>query len=264
MFSGCRPIALLAAACAAQAAPLRVCADPANLPYSNHAGQGFENQIAKLVSRDLGRPLEYRWIPQRDKFFKALSQGLCDMAVEAPVGLPDVRTTNPLYRSSYVFVTRRDRRIRLHSLEDARLAKLRIGLASIGADSSSAPAAGPLAARGLMRNVTWYRLYQNYLDANRPEIPIEAVAKGDVDVAIAWGPTAGYFAMKSSTPLEVTPISGALARANGLAFDLAMAVPPGDATLAAQLDHIIARRAVEIRQILERYGVPVTERSGHK
>jgi mxaJ protein len=264
MFSACRAIALIAAVCAAQAAPLRVCADPANLPYSNRAGQGFENEIAKLVSRELGRPLAYRWIPQRDKFFETLSRGLCDMAVEAPVGLPDVRTTNPFYRSSYVFVTRKDRGIHLHSLEDARLAKLRIGLASIGADSSSAPAARTLAARGILRNVTWYRLYRNYLDANQPQAPIEAVEKGDVDVAIVWGPTAGYFAMRARAPLEVTAISEASAGANGLAFDLAMAVRQTDAPLARELNEIIARHGTEIRQILRRYGVPLTERSRQK
>lgn len=264
MFSVCKAIALVATASLMQAAPLRVCADPANLPYSSRAGEGFENEIAQLVSRDLERPLVYRWIPQRNKFFKALSQGLCDMAVEAPVGLPDIRTTRPIYRSSYVFVTRRGRGIHLHTLEDARLAKLRIGLASIGADTASAPAARTLAARGILRNVTWYRLYRNYLEANHPQAPIEAVERGDVDVAIAWGPTAGYFAMKSRRPLEVTPISGASARANGLAFDLAMAVRPANTPLAGQLNRIIARRGSEIRRILERYGVPLTERSRQK
>jgi mxaJ protein len=191
MYSGCKAIVFLAAASLAQAAPIRVCADPSNLPYSDRAGRGFENEIATLVSRKLERPLEYRWIPQRDKFFNALSQGLCDMAVEAPVGLPDVRTTKPFYRSSYVFVTRRDRGIHIRTLEDPRLAGLRIGLASIGADTSSAPAARILAAQGVLHNVTWYRLYQNYLDANRPEAPVEAVERGDVDVAILWGPTQG-------------------------------------------------------------------------
>jgi quinoprotein dehydrogenase-associated probable ABC transporter substrate-binding protein len=257
MFLGCSAVALVAAACALQGAPLRVCADPANLPYSDQAGRGFENEIAQLVSHELGRRLEYRWIPQRDKFFKALAQGSCDMAVEAPVGLPDVRTTKPFYRSSYVFVTRRDRGIHLRGLEDARLAKLRIGLASIGADTASAPAARTLAARGILHNVTWYRLYQNYLSANQPQAPVRAVERGDVDVAILWGPTAGYFAMKSPTPLDVTPISGQSLRAGGFTFDLAMAVQADNTRLAAQLNAIINRRHAAIRRILERYGVPL-------
>jgi mxaJ protein len=261
MCSGYKATAFLAMACMAQAAPLRVCADPSNLPFSNRAGEGFENRIATLVSRELNRPLVYHWIPQRDKFFRALSRGLCDMAVEAPVGLPDVRTTNPIYRSSYVFVTRRDRGIRVHTLEDAGLAKLRIGVASIGADTGSAPAARTLAARGILRNVTWYRLYRNYLDPNRPEAPVEAVERGDVDVAILWGPTAGYFAARASTPLTVTPVSGASAEANGLAFDLAMAVGPANSALAAQLNRVIASHGAEIRQILARYSVPLAKGS---
>ncbi|HVW11713.1 MAG TPA: quinoprotein dehydrogenase-associated putative ABC transporter substrate-binding protein [Bryobacteraceae bacterium] len=253
-----------AAIAIARAAPLRVCADPSDLPFSDVAGHGFENEIAQVVSRNLKRPLEYRWIPQRDKFFKAIEQGACDMAMEAPVGLPDIRTTRPFYRSSYVFVTRRDRHLHLHGLADPRLAKLKIALAALGADTASAPAARPLAARGILRNVTWYRLYQNYLGVNHPEAPVEAVARGEVDVAIVWGPTAGYFAKQSKTPLNVTPITGALARANGLTFSLAMAVHPGDEQLLRQLNGIIARRGPEIRRILTRYGVPMTEGSRQK
>lgn len=46
--------ASFAATAAFAAPPLRVCADPNNLPFSNARGEGFENKIARLLARDLG------------------------------------------------------------------------------------------------------------------------------------------------------------------------------------------------------------------
>ena len=49
---------------------LRVCADPHNLPFSNEAGEGFENKIAELLAEELGRPVAYTWYPQSIGFVR--------------------------------------------------------------------------------------------------------------------------------------------------------------------------------------------------
>src|SRR4051794_36669798 len=96
----------------ASAPVLRVCADPNNLPFSNRRGEGFENAIAALLARDLGRTLAYAWWPQRRGFARnTLSAGACDVMVGVPSGYELAWTTRPYYRSTYVFVTRRDRHL---------------------------------------------------------------------------------------------------------------------------------------------------------
>jgi mxaJ protein len=258
MFSGCRAALLLALAWPVLAADLRVCADPDNLPYSNSRGQGFENELAQLVGRQLGRTVRYYWAPQREKFFKALAAGACDAAMEAPANYPGIRTTRPYYRSSYVFVSRRDRKLGIRSFDDPRLKTLRIGVQVMGADDASAPPTEALAARGMIRNVTWYRLYQHYLTANHPGELIDAVERGDVDVAIGWGPLVGYFARTAAAPLEVAPVSPQFERSVPFAFDISMGVRSGDRRLAAELNSILQRRRAEIRGLLRKYGVPLS------
>jgi len=114
--------ALVSVAAARPAPPLRVCADPNNMPFSDVHRDGFENRIAALVARDLGRPLAYVWAPQRRGFVRnTLDAGRCDLIVGVPAGFGRLRTTQAYYRSSYVFVSRHDRHLRLASFDDPRL-----------------------------------------------------------------------------------------------------------------------------------------------
>jgi mxaJ protein len=205
----------------------------------------------------LHRPVRYIWLPQSEKSFKALAAGQCDAMMEVPSRVEQVRTTRPYYRSAYVFVTRRDRRLGIRSFDDPRLKSLRIGVQVFGAD---APAAHALSARGIVHNVRWYTLYQNYLSASQPRRLIDAVANGDVDVAIAWGPQAGYFAASASAPLRLTPVSPEAGGSVPFAFDIAMGVGRQNARLASDLNRVLSAHAAEIRQILTRYGVPLAPR----
>lgn len=240
-------------------ADLRVCADPDNLPYSDSHQQGFENQLAQLVGRELGRPVRYFWVSQRGKYFKALKTDVCDVVMEAPTGLAGIETTRPYYRSSYVFLSRRGSGAGIRSFDDPRLKALRIGVQVLGNDDASVPPAQALSERGLMRNIAWYRVYQNSVDDKRAAL-IDAVQRGDVDVAIVWGPLAGYFAKRARVPMEVTPVAPQVVRNVPFAFDISMGVRPGDDKLAAQLNSIIERRAAQVRAILARYGVPLLDR----
>lgn len=242
---------------------LRVCADPNNLPFSNDRGEGFENRIAALVAREMRRPLTYVWMPQRRGFLRnTLTANRCDVVVGVPTQLDMLRTTRPYYRSAYVFVSRRDRQLHLRSFDDPRLAKLRIGIQITGDDYANPPAAQALASRRIIDNVRGYTVYGDYSRPNPPRGLIDAVADGRVDVAVAWGPLAGYFAQREPVPLELLPVPQADETAFvRFAFDISMGVRKEDAALAQTLNAIIARRQHEIRRILLSYGVPLTERT---
>jgi mxaJ protein len=256
--------ALAAGTAAAYQAPqhppreLRVCADPNNLPFTNRRGEGFENRIAELVARDLHARLTYTWWAQRRGFFRnTLNASLCDVVMGVPSDLDMVRPTAPYYRSSYVFVTRRDRNRRVTSLDDTVLRRVRIGVQLIGNDYMNTPPAHALSRRGIVRNVVGYTVYGDYSKPNPPARILDALARGEVDVAIVWGPLGGYFATRERTPLVVTPVSPEMEPPGiPLAYNISMGVRKADDSLRRELDRVIVRRRVEINRILEAFGVP--------
>ena len=190
----------------ANARVLRVCADPNNLPFSNQAEQGFENRVAEVLARRLGATLEYTWWSERKGFIKnSLDAYRCDVVIGVPADLESVLTTKPYYRSTYVFASRKDRDLKLSSLSDPRLANWRIGMHIVGDDY--APPAQALARRGLSANLVGYSLFGPYGEPDPPSKLVTAVARGDIDVAIIWGPFAGYFAKQESVALDITPVS---------------------------------------------------------
>lgn len=250
-------LSLSAAPALAEAAALRVCSDPNNLPFSNARREGFENRIAELVARDLGRRVEYVWMPQRRGFLReGLGAGRCDLIAGTPK-LEPVLATEPYYRSAYVFVSRRDRGLDLRSLKDPRLRDLRIGVHLIGDDGWNTPPAHVLAAQGIVANVVGYSILGDYAEPDPPARLIEAVARGDVDVAVAWGPLAGFFARRSAVPLRIEPVADRTDFISlVLEYPIGMAVRPENRTLRDRINAILARRRSEISAILDSYGVP--------
>jgi mxaJ protein len=230
---------------------LRVCADPDNLPYSNRQQQGFENKIADLVARDLHARVSYTWWPQRRGMVRnTLKAGVCDCLIGVPGNFDLASSTQPYYRSSYVFVTRKDRALSIASLDDPQLRKLKIGVQMIGNDHMNSPPAHALAKRGIIDNVEGYLVYDG------PAI-VDAVARGDVDVAIVWGPQAGYFAKQQKVALAMTPVTPQIDLPFlPFVFDIAMGVRRGDTKLHEELDRVIEHRHAEIEKILDQYGVP--------
>lgn len=238
---------------------LRVCADPNNLPFSNRAGQGFENQLASMVAKDLGMTIAYYWFPQRSAFFqKTLNAGRCDVVMGVPAKIPVASTTIPYYRSTYVFVSQRKRHLNISSLDDPRLRSLKIGVHITGDEDSNLPPVNALIQRGMAQNLVGYDIYGKLGEKNPPSDLIKAVAAGKVDVAIAWGPMAGYFAKASSVPLSVTPINPVLTNAiTPMSFAISMGVRRGNGELRQTLDAEIERHEPEIRRLLKSYGVPL-------
>jgi mxaJ protein len=249
---------LFALPTSAAPAPLRVCSDPNNLPFSNQQEQGFENRIAQLVARDLGTKVEYFWWAQRRGFVRnTLTANKCDVILGVPSSFELALTTRPYYRSTYVFVTRKDRKLDVRSFDDPRLKKLKIGVQMIGDDYASSPPAHALANRGIVRNVAGYSVYGDYTKESPPKRIVEAVAAGEVDVSAVWGPTAGYFIRKSRVPLVARAVSPEIDLPFlPFVFDISMAVRRGDTALRDKLEAILDRRADEIDAILREYGVP--------
>lgn len=186
---------------------LRVCADPNNLPFSNARGEGFENRLAELVARELGKTVSYTWWAQRRGFIRnTLNAGTRDVLMGVPP-LDMIRTTRPYYRSAYVFVSRQDRALDFSSIEAPELKNLSIGVHLIGDDGANTPPADALGERDIVENVHGFMIYGDYRENSPPARLIEAVEQGRIDLAAAWGPLAGYFAMTSPVPLKVVPIT---------------------------------------------------------
>jgi mxaJ protein len=237
---------------------LKVCADPNNLPFSNEQQQGFENKIAELIARDMNAKLRYAWSAQRRGFVRnTLNARQCDVLIGVPSSFDRASTTTRYYRSTYVFVTRHDRHIHVASFDDPVLKRLRIGVQMVGDDFTNTPPAHALSKRNIIRNVRGYSVYGDYRQPNPPARIIDAVARKDVDVAVAWGPLAGFFASREPAALDITPVSPQIDLPFlPFVFDISMAVRRGDNTLRDELNAVIARRKPEIDRILADYGVP--------
>jgi quinoprotein dehydrogenase-associated probable ABC transporter substrate-binding protein len=270
-------VCLVCVSCARQPAPppiqqvarpggvLRVCADPNNLPFSNQRGEGFENKIAELLAQDLGERVEYTWWAQRRGFFRnTLRAGTCDVVIGVPAAFEMALTTKPYYRSTYVFLSRKDRHLKLASLDDPSLKKLKIGVQIIGDDFSNTPPVHALSRRNITGNVKGFTVYGDYSEPNPPARIVDAVAKGDVDVAIVWGPLAGFFAKQSHVPLEVVPVSPQIDQPFlPFVFDISMGVRRDDQQLRDQIEEMLERRRDEVDRILRDYAVPrVDEQKG--
>jgi mxaJ protein len=172
------------------------------------------------------------------------------------------RTTRPYYRSSYVFVSRRERALNLRSFDDPRLRQLRIGVQMIGDDFANTPPAHALASRGMTHNVVGYPIYGDYSKPSPLSTIVRAVDRGEVDTAVVWGPAAGYFARESHGRLALSAVSPERDSPSlPFVFDISMGVRRGDSARLAELDDFLARRGADVNAILDRYGVPRVE--GH-
>jgi len=253
----------LAAALAAPAAAreLKVCADPNNMPFSNERREGCETRIVEILASELGAEVSYLWWAQRRGFIRnTLREGLCDLIPGTPANLEMLRTPAPYYRSTYVFVTRHDGPD-IRSFKDPRLATLLVGVQLIGDDGANSPPVQALARRGVVGNLRGFPVYGDYSQANPTAPIIEAVASGAIDVAVAWGPLAGYFATRQQAELRIVPVSPQI---DGpllpMIYDISMGVRREDEALRNEVDAALARKRPEIDAILAAYGVPRLDR----
>lgn len=252
----------------AQDAPVRkalkVCQDPNNLPFSNLAGEGLENRLAELFGRALGLPVTYYSFPARLGFirntlrFKLPGDDYpCDIVMGVPVGFDQVSVTKPVYRSTYALVYPKGKGLDgVESVADflalgpQRLKQLRIGL------HDRSPATEWLRRHDLVDQGVPYAM-MNPDPAQYPgELLEKELSSGKVDVAIVWGPIAGFFAKRvTSVELKVVPMKSE----PGVRFEyeMAMGVRYGEREWKQQVEQLIDSQGAAIRDILAEYRVPL-------
>ncbi len=245
---------------------LRVCQDPGNLPFSNDAGEGFENRIAALLAERMDLKLETYWYPQRINVVRntiryklpGQSDYRCDLLTGVPAGWGAVSTTQPYYRSTYVLLYVKGRGLDVDSVDDflalerEELAKLKIGI------FDRSPATRWLKEHGLLARAAPYRMMNANPDYYPGKIVDEDLAQGKIDVAILWGPIGGYFAKQvKDVEIKVLPLDSE----RGIRFDyaIAMGVRHGETEWRARVEAAIDDAGAEIKQILREFGVPLAQ-----
>jgi mxaJ protein len=250
-----RLLLLFAALClystAEAAPPLRVCADPDNLPFSNRAGAGFDDRIATMVAHDLHRQVTFVWArPRRGFLREQFNKGACDMLLGVPTGMRGVAITAPYYTSSYAFVTPARSDLAVASFTDEHLQGRRIGLQILEEDLS--PPSLPLIRAGYAAQIVGFESF----GAREGDV-VKAVADGRVGVAVVWGPVAGYFARHSPVPLQVRPVSPAYKFAGvPFTYPIGFGVHKQDTALLQQLNESIQRLQPQISRVLAQFSVP--------
>jgi mxaJ protein len=239
-----------------EAGVLRVCADPNNLPVSDSTRRGFENKIAQLIADTWKSDLRYVWWPARFGYFNRGLNGLyCDVEITAPAGLDIVATTRPYYRSAYVIVYRKDSGLNITSLNDSALKRVKIGVNEVGSDGDAGPPAAALKSHGVIGNLVGFPTF--FSEIAHPEDIINAVVDKKVDVAIVWGPVAGYFAAKSAVPLVLNPILADSTTGIPFSYPIAMAVARRNKVLRDSLQTFLDQNRGKVEGILRSYGVPL-------
>jgi quinoprotein dehydrogenase-associated probable ABC transporter substrate-binding protein len=249
---------------------LRVCQDPNNLPFSNRAQAGFENRIAALFAQELGWKLEHVWFPQRIGFIRNTLRARqensdrfkCDLVTGVPAGFELAATTHPYYHSSYALVYVKGKGLDgvrglddLLALKPEQRSKLRLGV------FTASPVTEWLLQNRLMEQVEWYQNQTGDAEQYPGEIIERDLAGGKIDVAVVWGPIAGYFARNTrSAPIVAVPLQSRPGMK--LDFEIAMGVRQSDKAFRQRIDQLIDANQLKIAAILEQYGVPLLDRQG--
>jgi len=233
---------------------LRVCADPANMPFTNEEGAGFENKVAELLAQKLGLELDYTWFPQATGFYRmTLGTKRCDVVMGYVAGGDPVLNTNPYYRSAWVLVTTKDSDLAdVDTLEDPRLKGRHIGVVA------GSPPGDLLARNGLMGTARPYALMVDRRFESPAEAMIADINDGTIDAGILWGPIGGYYAKRSQKPLSVVP----LVKEKGdpaLVYRITFGIRPGELNWKHQLNQFITEEQGAINRILLDYGVPLLD-----
>jgi quinoprotein dehydrogenase-associated probable ABC transporter substrate-binding protein len=233
----------------------RACADPRDLPFSNEAGEGFENKIAELFAHKLGKSLAYTFYPDATGFIRnTLNAHRCDVVLGIAQGADIVQPTNPYYRTSYVAAYHQDGPLKgLESLSDPRLKTAKIGIVA------GTPPATILAENGLLGRIKSYALVVDTRFDSPTHEMMDDLERGEIDVALLWGPIGGFYAMKAKTPTAIVPLVKEQGGDTRMAFRIVMGVRHSDQNWKRALNKLITENESEIQAILRSYGVPLLD-----
>lgn len=251
---------------AEQNKPLKVCAAENEMPYSNKAGEGFENKLAELVGKALGRKVEYvYWSDPRYYIRDTLDKGLCDLAIGVDKGDPRVLTSQPYYRSGYVFISREADNLDLLNWDSEALRKAqRIAFVPGTPPEVMMKAIGRYNDMfNYSQELVGFKSRRNQYVKYEPSKLVSEVSSGHAEIAALWGPSAARYVKASATPLVMTMIPDDNVRADGQKvgshFSTSMGVRKNDPALLAQLNKVIEDNRDEITELLEEEGIPLVD-----
>lgn len=233
---------------------LRVCATPANLPYSDEKGEGFENKIAQLIANELKRKsVKYTWFPQGLGFIrKTLSEKRCDLVMGTVQADEFTLNTNHYYRTTYALVAKADAGLDdVKSMFDPRLKGKKVGV------QAGSPAADHVAKAGLMGTARPYRFFVDTRYENPAKEMVEAIRKGEIDFGVLWGPLAGFYASRDGEKLSVIPLTEEIPKTERLTYRITMGVRAGETNWKHEINDVIKKRQADIDKILLSYGMPL-------
>ncbi|MCO5064471.1 MAG: substrate-binding domain-containing protein [Rhizobiaceae bacterium] len=235
---------------------LRVCADPANLPFTNEKGEGYENRLAELVAEKTGRKsVSYTWFPMVMGFVRnTLRANRCDIIMGYAQGDELVQNTNAYLRSTYVLVYKKDGPLAgVETIEDPKLAGKRIGVVQ------STPPASNMAKANLMKTAKVYDLMRDTRFTHSPaELMIKDIESGEIDAAVVWGPMGGYFARQMNADVALVPLTKEQTGSR-MIYRITMGVRPSDQEWKRTLNTVIRENQAEINRIMLDYGVPIID-----
>ncbi|HRO50226.1 MAG TPA: quinoprotein dehydrogenase-associated putative ABC transporter substrate-binding protein [Hyphomicrobium sp.] len=233
--------------------PLRVCADPGNMPLSARDENGFQNKIAKLLAEDLGTHASFFWRPYHERGLtrETFQNDECDILMDMPIELQDLLTTEPLYRTTYVLVHREDRNIKIENLDDPVLNELKVGVFQHSGIREALVRRG---VRGLHLQVISYDT--DLRPESQPWRQVQQVIDGELDVAAIWGPFAGWLKTMKNEPIVIQPVN-LWEDHVPMEFELAIGMEQNQVMLKYMLDWALQRKHKEIAAILAEYGVPL-------
>jgi quinoprotein dehydrogenase-associated probable ABC transporter substrate-binding protein len=237
---------------------LRVCATPANLPYSDEKGEGFENKIAQIVSDELKRAkVENTWFPQGTGFVrKTLSEKRCDLVMGTVQADEFTLNTNHYYRTTYALITKPGSDLaNVTSILDPKLKGKKVGI------QAGAPAADYVAKAGLMQDAKSYLFIVDTRYQNPMQDMVNDVRSGEIDVGILWGPHAGWYAKQGEgEKLNVQPmLEEKLPGLPKLEYRITMGVRVNETAWKHEINNVIAKRQGDIDKILLDFGVPIID-----
>ena len=229
----------------------KVCADPDNLPYSNTKLEGFEDKIAQVLADDLGKKLSFAYAYNRQGFYRNTINAMrCDVIISTTSDNDALRTSKPYYRAGHVFVWRKDSNYNITDWDSPDLKKGYIGIVD------HSPATIPMNDKGLIGNARPYRIQR---DLNLPPSHmIDDLVKGDIDIAVMWGPIGGYYAKQAKIPLVVMPIpeyDNENVKGNEY-WNISVGVRKKDKERIQVINAALERNKDKINKILDDYGIP--------
>ena len=237
---------------------LRVCADPHNMPFSSEKGEGFENKLAELIADKLGLKVQYIWLPQVVGHVATLpDDSSCDILMGYAQGTGLVEDTNPYYRTSYVLLYRQDVKslAGVESLADERLKTKTIGILA------RTPPVSNMAINGLMANARPFET-EDRTSASAAADVVAAIASGEIDAGILWGPLGGYYAQNAKVPLALVPLVKEKAGPETV-YGITMGVRPNEPEWKHRLNKLIAQYQPAINAMMSEYNVPLLDDSGN-